>query len=70
MTATAERPVIDLSRDSLVTADVVATKLAIRRSTVYELSRRGHGAMPSVKIGRSRRWHLPSVEAWLEEQRN
>jgi predicted DNA-binding transcriptional regulator AlpA len=55
---------VDLSR-SLWTADDVATALAIKRSTVFELSRRENAPLPSVKIGRAKRFMRDDVEHWL-----
>jgi len=55
--------------EPLLTADDVARLLRVPRSSVYEYARRRHRALPSVPIGRHRRFYRSDVEAWLSEQR-
>ena len=50
----------------LLTADQVAELLGVPRSWVYEQSRKGR--IPTVTLGRYRRYRLEAVEAWIEEQ--
>jgi excisionase family DNA binding protein len=50
----------------LLTADQVAKLLGVPRSWVYEQSRRGQ--IPTVTLGRYRRYRAEAIEAWLEEQ--
>lgn len=48
----------------LVSAAQLAEHYGICRASVYNLLSRG---MPSVQIGRSRRFRLAEVDAWLAE---
>jgi excisionase family DNA binding protein len=50
---------------SLVTAAEVAEHLGVPTSWVYEQSRRGR--IPTVTLGRYRRYRLDSIDAWLSE---
>jgi excisionase family DNA binding protein len=52
----------------LMTADQVAELLQMRRSTVEDYARRG--LLPSIKLGRHRRFVRSDVEAALERLRN
>lgn len=52
-------------RESLLTADQVAGLLGVPRSWVYEQSRAGR--IPTVTLGRYRRYRREAIEAWLEE---
>ena len=49
----------------LLTADEVAELLGVPKSWVYEQSRCGR--IPTVTLGRYRRYRLEAIEAWLEE---
>jgi excisionase family DNA binding protein len=49
----------------LLKAEEVAALLAVRPSTVYELSRRASDPLPSVRIGRSRRFERTAVSQWV-----
>ncbi len=49
---------------SLLTADEVAELLGVPKSWVYEQSRRG--AIPTVTLGRYRRYRREAIEGWLE----
>lgn len=49
---------------SLLTADEVAELLGVPKSWVYEQSRRG--AIPTVTLGRYRRYRREAIEAWIE----
>lgn len=51
--------------DSLLTADQVADLLGVPRSWVYEQSRRG--TIPTVTLGRYRRYRSEAIEEWLRE---
>jgi excisionase family DNA binding protein len=51
--------------EPLLTADDVAELLSIPRSSVYEYTRRQHNALPSIPVGRHRRFHRSALEAWL-----
>jgi excisionase family DNA binding protein len=46
-------------------AEEVADLLAIKTSTVYELSRRRRDPLPSVRIGRSKRFDRRAVALWV-----
>ncbi|HEX8205604.1 MAG TPA: helix-turn-helix domain-containing protein [Solirubrobacteraceae bacterium] len=54
----------------LLTADDVAALLAVPRSSVYEYARRLHDPLPSLRIGRHRRFDRGSVERWVAGQRS
>jgi excisionase family DNA binding protein len=45
------------------------TLLDIPRSTVYDYARRRADQLPSMQIGRHRRFHRSEVERWLARQR-
>ncbi|HEY7633321.1 MAG TPA: helix-turn-helix domain-containing protein [Thermoleophilaceae bacterium] len=49
--------------DSLLTADDVASLLSVPRSWVYEQSRLGR--IPTVTLGRYRRYRREAIEAWV-----
>ena len=51
---------------SLLTAAELAELLAVPESWVREATRAGH--LPHLPLGRYRRYSLPAIEAWLEEQ--
>jgi excisionase family DNA binding protein len=48
-------------------AEEVAALLAVRPSTIYELSRRRQDPLPSVRIGRSKRFDRSAVARWVAE---
>ena len=50
---------------SLMRADQVAELLGVPKSWVYEQSRAGR--IPTVTLGRYRRYRREAIEAWLEE---
>jgi excisionase family DNA binding protein len=50
----------------LMRAEEVADLLAIRTSTVYELSRRRQDPLPPVRIGRSKRFDRRAIAQWVE----
>jgi excisionase family DNA binding protein len=50
---------------SLLTADQVAKLLGVRTSWVYEQSRRGR--IPTVTLGRYRRYRSEAIASWLEQ---
>jgi excisionase family DNA binding protein len=52
----------------LLTADEVAGLLAVPRSSVYEYARRRVDPLPSLLIGRHRRFDRRTVERWLGQQ--
>lgn len=49
----------------LVSVTEVAAHYGVSRATIYNLLDRG---LPSIKIGRSRRFRLSDTDAWLEAQ--
>ncbi len=53
----------------LLTAGQVADLLGIPRSSVYDYARRKLKPLPSLQIGRHRRFFRDEVEAWLADQR-
>jgi excisionase family DNA binding protein len=52
----------------LLTAQDVAALLVVPRSSVYEYARRVQDPLPSMLIGRHRRFDRRAVEAWLGRQ--
>jgi excisionase family DNA binding protein len=50
----------------LLTAEQVAELLAVPKSFVYEMARRGE--IPCVVLGRYRRFRREAIERWIEEQ--
>ncbi len=50
---------------SLLTASDVADLLGVPESWVYEQSRRGR--IPTVTLGRYRRYRREAIEAWIAE---
>jgi excisionase family DNA binding protein len=50
-------------RSGLLTASEVATLLGVPVSWVYEQSRKGR--IPTVSLGRYRRYRLEAIEAWV-----
>ena len=52
---------------ALLSPAALAETLGITRATVYNLMARG---MPSLKVGRCRRFRLDDVLAWLEAEQN
>jgi excisionase family DNA binding protein len=51
--------------ERLLTADQVAALLGVPTSWVYEQSRKGR--IPTVTLGRYRRYRAQAIEAWVEE---
>ena len=67
---TAHNDVDEVALDEpLLTAGQVAELLAIPRSTVYEYARRQHRPLPSIEVGRHRRFYRNDLATWLSEQR-
>jgi excisionase family DNA binding protein len=56
--------------EPLPTADQVAGLLGVPRSSIYEYARRRRDPLPSIEIGRHRRFYRADLERWLAEQRN
>lgn len=52
-------------KESLLTAHEVAELLGVPTSWVYEQSRGGR--IPTVTLGRYRRYRREAIEAWLEQ---
>ena len=52
----------------LLTAGDVAALLSLPRSSVYEYARRRRDPLPSVLIGRHRRFDRGQLEQWLGTQ--
>lgn len=66
-TTAIDPPSIALDRP-LLTAEEVAALLAVPQSSVYEYARRRNDPLPSVLIGRHRRFDRRTVERWLAAQ--
>jgi len=56
--------------EPLLTAEEVAGLLCVPRSTVYEYARRRRGGLPSISVGRHRRFYRSDVERWLTQLRD
>jgi excisionase family DNA binding protein len=66
-TTNPDSPHLNLDR-RLLTAAEVAALLAIPRSSVYEYARRRVNPLPSLLIGRHRRFERHCVERWVSLQ--
>ena len=53
----------------LLTAQQVAVLLQIPVSTIYEYARRKHNPLPSIPVGRHRRFRREDLDRWLDDQR-
>jgi predicted DNA-binding transcriptional regulator AlpA len=53
--------------DDIVEPDVIAEKLAVKRTTLRDWRSGGVGP-PYIKVGRQVRYSLGSVEGWLARQ--
>jgi excisionase family DNA binding protein len=58
---------VRITLDQLLTSQEVADLLAMRRSTVEDYARRG--LIPSIKLGRHRRYLKADIEAAINELR-
>ena len=56
--------------EPLLTADQVAELLAVPRSSVYEYARRLVRPLPSIEVGRHRRFYRSDVASWLTTMRS
>jgi len=56
--------------EPLLTARQVAELLGVPRSSIHEYARRLHAPLPSIAVGRHRRFYRSDVEAWLADQRS
>lgn len=54
--------------EPLLHATDVAALLGVPRSSVYDYARRLHDPLPSLVIGRHRRFHRSAIERWLASQ--
>lgn len=54
--------------DCLLTAEQVAEMLGVPKTWIYEQSRKG--LIPTVTLGRYRRFRREAIEAWIEGQEN
>ena len=50
----------------LLTAEDVAAMLGVPKTWIYEQSRKG--LIPTVTLGRYRRFRREAIEAWIEDQ--
>jgi len=53
----------------LMTADEVSALLRVPTSTIYDLSRRSHDRLPSIKVGRRKLFYRHDVESWASSAR-
>jgi excisionase family DNA binding protein len=56
---------VDVVAGALLTAEQVAQLLGVPRTWVYEQSRSGR--IPTVTLGRYRRYRREAIEAWVRE---
>lgn len=69
VTSTTDSDLSSIALDRpLMTAEEVAALLAVPRSSVYEYARRRTDPLPSVLIGRHRRFDRRTLERWLAAQ--
>jgi excisionase family DNA binding protein len=54
--------------EPLLRASDVAELLGVPRSSVYDYARRQHDPLPSLTIGRHRRFYRSAIEQWLSSQ--
>ena len=54
--------------EPLMTAHQVAVLLAVPVTSLYDYARRRHDPLPSIRVGRNRRFHRSAVERWLASQ--
>jgi excisionase family DNA binding protein len=57
---------LDVLASPLMRAEEVADLLSVKTSTVYELSRRRRDPLPSVRIGRAKRFDRLAVVRWVQ----
>jgi excisionase family DNA binding protein len=57
---------LDVFHTPLMRAEEVADLLSVPISTIYELSRRRRDPLPSVRIGRSKRFDRRAIARWVE----
>lgn len=62
------RRTVDLHAHPLVNAEYVAGVLGVKTKRVYELARRPHDPLPSVRIGGAVRFVVAQVEEWVAAQ--
>jgi excisionase family DNA binding protein len=55
--------------EPLLTATDVSLLLGIPRSSVHDYAKRADHPLPSVQIGRHRRFYRSELESWLARQR-
>lgn len=55
--------------EPLLNATDVSLLLGVPRSSVYDYARRPQDPLPSVHIGRHRRFYRSELERWLGQQR-
>ena len=55
--------------EPLLTATDVSLLLGIPRSSVHDYAKRPQDPLPSVQIGRHRRFYRSELERWLTQQR-
>jgi excisionase family DNA binding protein len=61
---------LDVLASPLMRAEEVADLLSVKTSTIYELSRRRRDPLPSVRIGRAKRFDRRAVVRWVEAHAN
>jgi excisionase family DNA binding protein len=58
------------SFEPILTLEQVAERLQVKRSTIYELTRRRKDRpIPVLRVGKYLRFHWPEIERWLDECR-
>ncbi len=55
----------EAARGGLLTAQKVAELLGVSPEYVWQMSREGR--IPTIRLGRARRYRLDSILSWLEE---
>ena len=57
-----------MSGGRLLTAEELAERLAVPPTWIYRAAREGR--LPTIKLGRYRRFDEADVERWIEEQKS
>jgi len=65
-TGNAQTDLLLADEEALVGVEPIEALLGLPRSTVYALAR--NGTLPSIKIGKARRFRISEIKTWLAKQ--
>ncbi len=69
VTTDGPKQINNLTLEPLLNVEELATALNVPKSWVYSRTREtGPGSMPSLSVGKYKRFQLPDVMAWIEKQ--